>query len=87
MTDKPAIIEREIRGMSITYFSRMYGIGRTLAYEEIKAGRLICRKIGRRTLISRDDAENWLRGLANSATCLETTLPTASREQRPAKAD
>ena len=44
-------------------FCQRYGPGRTTAYEELKSGRLRGRKIGRRTIITEDDAENWLRNL------------------------
>jgi hypothetical protein len=49
------------RAMSIDGFCKGYGIGRTKAYEEIAAGRLKARKAGTRTIISEDDAEEWLR--------------------------
>ena len=55
------------RAMSVPEFCQRYGPGRTTAYQEIQAGRLRARKVGRRTIISQDDAEDWLR-----------TLPTAS---------
>src|SRR5258708_4897684 len=48
------------RAMSIARFCKRYDIGRTKTYEEIKAGRLRARKIGKRTVISADDAEAWL---------------------------
>ena len=32
-------------------------------YEELKSGRLRGRKIGKRTIITEDDAEDWLRRL------------------------
>jgi Helix-turn-helix domain len=48
------------RAMSIDGFCKGYGIGRTKAYEEINAGRLKARKAGRRTIITADDAEDWL---------------------------
>ena len=48
------------RAMSIDGFCKGYGIGRTKAYEELNAGRLRARKAGRRTIITADDAENWL---------------------------
>jgi hypothetical protein len=48
------------RAMSINGFCKGYGIGRTKAYEEINAGRLKARKAGRRTIITADDAEQWL---------------------------
>jgi hypothetical protein len=56
--------ERHRRGlqgaMSIRAFCETYDIGRTTAYEEINAGRLKARKAGRRTIITSDDAEEWL---------------------------
>jgi hypothetical protein len=51
------------RAFSIEQFCRRYGVGRTKAYEELKLGRLHARKIGRRTVITEDDAEAWLRRL------------------------
>lgn len=48
------------RAMRVAEFVDRYAIGRTSVYEEIKAGRLKARKIGRRTVISEDDAEDWL---------------------------
>ena len=46
--------------MSIGVFCETYGIGRTKTYEEIKSGRLRVRKVGRRTIVTADDAEEWL---------------------------
>lgn len=51
------------RALSLSEFCSSYGIGRTRAYEELKAGRLRARKSGRRTIILQSDAENWLREL------------------------
>jgi Helix-turn-helix domain len=48
------------RAMSVQAFCDRYDIGRTRAYEEIHAGRLKARKAGRRTIITLDDAEEWL---------------------------
>ena len=39
------------------------GLGRTFIYEEIKAGRLIARKAGRRTLVIDPDYKAWLNSL------------------------
>jgi excisionase family DNA binding protein len=49
--------------MSIADFCRRYGIGRTTAYEQIKAGQLRARKCGKRTIISDADAEDFLHQL------------------------
>ena len=51
------------RAMSLSEFCEQYGPGRTTAYEEIKNGRLRARKIGKRTVITTDDAEKWLQSL------------------------
>jgi hypothetical protein len=54
------------RAFSIKHFCRIYDIGRTTAYGEMTAGRLKRRKVGKRTLITQDDAEAWLRALPES---------------------
>ena len=51
------------RAMSIDEFCQRYSIGRTTTYEEIKQGRLRALKVGKRTLIAEDSAEDWLRRL------------------------
>jgi hypothetical protein len=43
------------------------GVGRTLVFAEIKAGRLIARKCGRRTVILRSDLQQWLNSMPSSA--------------------
>lgn len=42
-------------------------IGRTKTYQEISEGRLKIRKLGRKTLILRTDAEAWLNALPEAA--------------------
>ena len=49
--------------MSIRTFCKTYDIGRTSTYRQIKSGLLKVRKVGRRTLIGADDAEEWLNRL------------------------
>jgi excisionase family DNA binding protein len=51
------------RAFDIRSFCEVYGVGRTKAYQEIGAGKLRACKIGRKTLIRREDAEAWLQGL------------------------
>jgi excisionase family DNA binding protein len=51
------------RAMSIDEFCARYGPGRTKVYQELKSGRLRARKIGTRTVITEDDAEDWLQRL------------------------
>jgi hypothetical protein len=54
---------RRPRAFSVDQFCQLYGVGRTLAYAEIKAERLLASKAGRRTLISFEAAEAWLAAL------------------------
>ena len=51
------------RAMSVRCFCESVGIGRTRFYHEVKAGRLRVRKVGRRTIITADDADEWLKRL------------------------
>lgn len=51
------------RAFGVEEFCRRYGVGRTTAYAEMKAGRLSRRKVGKRSIITEDDAEAWLRAL------------------------
>lgn len=48
---------------SVAEFCTRYGISRSLAYEERRAGRIRFRKVGARTLILTSDAEEWARAL------------------------
>ena len=50
---------------SIEEFSDLSGLGRTAIYEAIKTSRLRAKKAGRRTLILREDADDFLRNLPN----------------------
>jgi predicted DNA-binding transcriptional regulator AlpA len=56
------------RAFSIPEFCSRYGVGRSTAYNEIKAGRLKIRKCGRRTIITDEDGEEWLRSLPRART-------------------
>jgi len=47
---------------SISQFSAVTSVSRTLIYAEIQRGRLRLTKIGRRSLILVEDATAWLRG-------------------------
>ena len=51
------------RAMSLAQFCQSYGVGRTTAYAEIKQGRLRARKCGKRTIITEDDGDDWLKSL------------------------
>ncbi|MDF0495384.1 helix-turn-helix domain-containing protein [Bradyrhizobium yuanmingense] len=52
-----------LRALTVKEFCQQYGIGQTQFYEEVKEGRLPVRKVGRKSLITRDDAESWLQSL------------------------
>ena len=49
--------------LSVLEAMEISGIGRTLIYDEINAGRLIARKVRKRTLILRSDLDAWLTNL------------------------
>ena len=53
----------EIQAYSIRSFSQAFGVSRSFVYLEIGAGRLKRFKAGRRTLISREAAQEWRRAL------------------------
>jgi excisionase family DNA binding protein len=54
----------DFRGaLSIDGFCKLFALGRTFAYEQIKEGKLRAVKCGNRTLILRRDAEAWARSL------------------------
>jgi len=51
---------------SIDEFCKRYGIGRTTVYAEIKDKRLKVRKVRRRTIITAEAADDWLRALPDA---------------------
>lgn len=52
---------------SMKEFCEWSGIGRTFAFNEMREGRLVFKKVGHRTLIPRIDAEAWLAQLPRGA--------------------
>jgi hypothetical protein len=56
---KDADAELPIGAYSIENFARSHSIGRSTAYSEISAGRLIARKFRTRTLVTIEDAKAW----------------------------
>lgn len=54
-------VKAESLGYPVPEAAGVAGVGRTLLYEAIGRGELRARKIGRRTVILREDLENWLR--------------------------
>jgi excisionase family DNA binding protein len=69
------------RAMSIAEFCERYGPGRTKVYEELKSGRLRGRKIGSRTIITEDDAEDWLRSLPVIGAARWSSIRVRGRER------
>jgi hypothetical protein len=47
------------RSYSLGEFARQNNLGVTTVRGEIKSGRLVARKIGRRTIITAEDAKAW----------------------------
>lgn len=50
------------RALSVDKFCDLYSVGRTLAYNEMAAGRLKSITIGRKRLIPAESAESWFAG-------------------------
>lgn len=44
---------------SLTEFADAHGISRTSVYNEIRAGRLVISKVGRRSLVTAEHAAAW----------------------------
>lgn len=51
------------RLLSVQEATFTYGIGRSKFYQEVAAGRIRLRKLGRRALVGSDDMEAWAAGL------------------------
>lgn len=49
--------------LTIPEFSREYGLSRSRVYDELREGRLVGKKLGRKTLISRANADAWAAAL------------------------
>lgn len=51
--------------LSIEEASKALSIGRTKLYAELAAGRLEGKKLGKRTLVTRESIKQWLENLEN----------------------
>jgi len=61
-------ISPENRGaLTVDEFCGWASIGRSKFYQEVKAGRIILRKVGRKTVITMSDAQSWLNSLPVAA--------------------
>jgi hypothetical protein len=62
-----ASVRKEKLAFGIDDLEEASGFGRSTIYEQIKAGNLRARKLGRRTFVMADDAKAWLESLPQKA--------------------
>ncbi|TCK30147.1 excisionase family DNA binding protein [Ancylobacter aquaticus] len=67
MRKSPDRIDTETLAYDVNDAMRVLSIGRNKLYDEITAGRLDARKVGRRTVIPRAAIEAWLSNLPRVA--------------------
>lgn len=53
----------ECAAYTVESFAAKHAISRSQAFKEINAGRLVARKVGSRTIITKEDAAKWRRAL------------------------
>jgi hypothetical protein len=64
---------------SVADFARRHGIGRNSVFSEIKAGRLVARRaVGRKLIITSEDAREWRQGLPKAAARNQATSTVSS---------
>jgi excisionase family DNA binding protein len=51
------------QAFAVREFCARYGICRQTFYDEVKRGRIRAKKLGKKTVILRSDAENWASSL------------------------
>lgn len=56
-------MEMSIRAFTLREFCSRYGISRSTAFRELRAGRLVARKPRRNLLVMVEDAEAWANAL------------------------
>jgi hypothetical protein len=56
-------MDEDRRALTIQGFVDRYSISRSKVYEEAAAGRIKLRKVGKKTIITVEDAEKWLADL------------------------
>jgi hypothetical protein len=61
---RPKAGDAQRHAYRIPEFCSAYGISRSQAYIEIAARRLKIRKVGRRTLVATEDAQDWFAACA-----------------------
>ena len=75
----------DIVARTVKDFCRVYGVGRTTAYELMRQGALSFRHVGKRTLILEDSARAWLNGLPIEPTSAPTFEATIARKRKRTK--
>lgn len=65
MNDEHQHSPQPLGGFSVDDFCKWAGIGRTATYAEIKEGRLMIRKFGKRTIVPISEAHRWFEALPN----------------------
>lgn len=68
----------EAEAFDIASFCQRFRINRTAFYRELDAGRLVAKKVGRRTIITKADALRWLENLPE-----QRPSPTHPRRKHP----
>ena len=63
---------------SIQETTEIVGVGRSFVYQEIRAGRLVARKAGGRTIILHDDLLDYLRRLPTHQDAADVLEPAAA---------
>lgn len=66
---------------SIDEFAELAGLSRVTVYNEIRAGKLTTRKIGRRTVVLADDARAYLNSLPVFVARQEPSTPQPLRRR------
>lgn len=56
-----------VRAYTIAGFCEAFGVGRSKTYLELKAGRLRAKKLGKKTLITEQEARRWLMALPEAS--------------------
>jgi len=70
---------------SVKRFAAKNAISRAQTYLEIAAGRLIARKVGSRTIITREDASKWRRALPKMSARHAEAKPEGLRPERTSR--
>jgi len=79
-------LDDEVAGAdSVERFAAKHAISRAQTYLEIAAGRLIARKVGSRTIITREDAARWRRALPKMSARHAEAKPERLRPERTSR--